>query len=310
MRIFQSVKNELRNAWSQGRALFHWRISQVFIPLWFGTGAAMMLAEKFGFAYGFFSLFGIWSALCWFASDSIRRRGAEIEGLRAKAERSNAKIKWIRDYESRRKSFVVFFQIGIPVSILLLMAACLFEVHAFQNEYILSLPYGLLSPANDPTPSNSCAAVPNDALRILLGPMAAFATIFPQNVISLNNDSILQLTRDAHKNIAISTDIYDEDQNIVVEIKDNRFRVSNDAFEVIRPDFSTLRVVVKRNKEKVLDVRYSNPSTVQFLGTFRRRNDPTVEVTPDHIKMNGKPVGLFNVCVGDERSGDFVFTNR
>jgi hypothetical protein len=270
----------------------------------------MAIADRFIFAYGFFAVFGIWSICCWFSSDSLAKKQSGIEKLRKKAEKSNAKPKAIKEYESARKIHLLCFKVGVPGALIVLTGMCFLEVQSMQTEYRLHLPFGVLIPANDQTPPNACDSAPLNALRILLGPMGAFGTSFPQRVIKLNDDPILSFDRDAQGNISVSTDIYDRNGDIVVEIKGNHFRVANDAFEIIHPDFSSLAVIVRQNKERVLDIRYLNPRSIRVLGTFRHPNDPVLEVRQDSLALNGNPLSWTNVCVGDSGGADFAFGNH
>jgi hypothetical protein len=56
------------------RPLLHWKYSGVFIPLFFATGIAMALANKFLMAHVFFLLFGLWSVASWLTSDGLARK--------------------------------------------------------------------------------------------------------------------------------------------------------------------------------------------------------------------------------------------
>jgi len=194
--------------------------------------------------------------------------------------------------------------------LIILIGACFLEVHSVQSEYILHLPFGVLIPASDPTPRNACEFAPSNALRVLLGPMGAFGTMFPQRVIVLNDDPVLSFDRDAQGNKSVTTDIYDQKGDIVVEIKDNHFRIASDAFEVIHPDLSSLAVVIKHNKERVLDIRYLNPHSIRVLGTFRHPNDPVLEVRENSIALNERILSWSDVCAGNSGKGDFVFSSH
>ena len=63
----------IESARTQSRPIFHWKYSGVAIPVFFGTGVAMALADKFLMAYVFFALFGVWSIAYWLTSDTLTR---------------------------------------------------------------------------------------------------------------------------------------------------------------------------------------------------------------------------------------------
>ena len=168
----------------------------------------------------------------------------------------------------------------------------------------LNLNHGWLVAADDPTPPNPCRSVPQNALLVMLGSNTVYGTQFPQHVLMLKNDRILDLNRDGKGRVSVSTDLYDEKGDIVVEIKENKFTVANDAFEISRPDLSTLSVTIKHKKERVLDIRYLNPRAVQISGIFRHPDDPVLEVREGQSFLDGRLLRVSNNCVGDAGNAD------
>jgi hypothetical protein len=63
-----TIQNRLQEFRTASRPVFHWKYSGVFIPIFFGTGIAMALANKFPMAYACFALFGLWSVFYWLNS--------------------------------------------------------------------------------------------------------------------------------------------------------------------------------------------------------------------------------------------------
>jgi hypothetical protein len=77
MRLFRwaiITRSFLRRCEQPFMRFFHWKYSQIFIPLAFATGVGMALANKFIGAYVFFLLMGTWWIFCWLASNPVTRK--------------------------------------------------------------------------------------------------------------------------------------------------------------------------------------------------------------------------------------------
>jgi len=158
---------------------------------------------------------------------------------------------------------------------------------------------GLLSPADEPTPQNTCRQVPNGAMLVLLGNSASYGSHFPQTIIKIGDDRMLTLDKVEGK-IAISVKLFSRDGRIVAEIDRNMFRINpNNYFRKELPDEHSL-VIFDQEDVKVLDVRFVNPTTVRFLGVIRHPRS-TVEISPTR--------GLFanTICTGEAGDAHFTF---
>ena len=135
--------------------------------------------------------------------------------------------------------------------ILFIAAWVIAEIQAYELQKRLQASSDYLLPGDDPTPRNFCyGGTPKGALTILLGERAAFATNFPTKVIAINDDMILEMNKDEHGDIAVTTDIFDQNNDLVASIENNRFRVVQDAI-VERKDLHSLKVTIKHRKEQV-----------------------------------------------------------
>jgi len=109
--------------------------------------------------------------------------------------------------------------------------------------------------------------------------------------------------------VAISTDIYDSNHDIVTEIKDNKYLVDSSAFKVSRESLSDLSVFIRHDKEQVLHIQYLNPTTISITGVFRTKS-AELRVTPDSLYLNGKKLGLVHICAMNALKSEFEFDTR
>lgn len=159
---------------------------------------------------------------------------------------------------------------------------------------------GWLAPANDPMPDNQCAKeiVDGGGTVVFLGNVAAgSAHIFPQPILSVNERNKLTMYQNAQGEIAISTDIFDEHDDVVVSIEKNKFTISNDVFQVEYPDHSTLNVIIKHHKEKVLDIRFLNKNAIRIYGHFHYPDAP--DIIADETGIHRRPMNITGGCLHD-----------
>src|SRR5581483_2676063 len=153
---------------------------------------------------------------------------------------------------------------------------------------------GLLLPDNRPTPDNPCHEIPNDAVAILLGRSAAYASVFPHTVLRIRGDDVLTMNRLGNQ-MAISAKVFSTDGRIIAEIRDNEFSINpNNYFRKERPNRHTLRVFDQQNR-KVLDVDFINPRAIRFSGIFNYPNRPFVISETEGIGAN-------TICFGNNRN--------
>lgn len=105
--------------------------------------------------------------------------------------------------------------------------------------------------------------------------------------------------------MSITTDVFDEHEDVVVSIEKNKYTISNDAFQIVRPDDSTLSVIVKHRKEKVLDIRFLNDQIIRVYGHFRYPD--AHDVIADENGVENEPVTLSNGCADNAGKALFGF---
>ena len=254
--------------WSAVRRVFHWRISQALILLCFATGVGTALAERFALAYFFFVLFGIWSVLCWFASDLLAKKKSELEKLEKKTHKISTKPKKIAEYKKAHRTYLLYFKIGVPVMLIGLMAACLAEVQSIQREYELSLPNGWLIPANDELPQSDCSPAANE-LALYMGTNASVSGKFPHTLIQYRGKDVLSIDRNDKNQIAVTVEVRGVDDKLIATIDKNNFNLTQNALQTHkpRPDRNTF-VVYDEYGNQALNVRYLNPRAIRISGTL------------------------------------------
>jgi hypothetical protein len=176
----------------------------------------------------------------------------------------------------------------------------------------------ILTPAQDPTPPNSCGPVPNHAksLTVILGGGAIGACDLDHCGILRDADpnaETTELLSVQRKGMAlvVSGVVFDDEGKIVVALKDNQPHVNkNNAFEWTRPDTHTLDVVNQKN-QRVLHVRLLNRTTVYIEGLFYNSRGVKVQIGKDRLvltnpKTNFK-IDIHNNCSFDAGRAVYSF---
>ncbi len=277
------------------QSFFHWNYSGGIILFCWGSvmacvGIATFFAEDaffFNWAYFFSVAALVWSLGYWLTSDTLEKR----RRLTRRQRRGLEPHSWIA-YR--------FLQYGGCVLILIVFAGSVFFIRGAAIRKQLQSNVGLLIPGNDPPIETPCGRGPE--LKLIFGPTAAKAERFPLNVIVINDEPVLILDRLGDGRIAISTDIYDSNHDIVTEILRNHYDVDSSAFKIIRNDLSSLSVVIRRDKEEVLNIRYNNPETLSILGVFRAKHGE-VRIERDRILDNGDVFNQGHICMDAGQAG-------
>jgi hypothetical protein len=301
------------------KSKFHWSHSNWIIGIALSVAACMigvgLALDEFDLAFilAEWILFGtmLWALGCWLTSDTLHK----LKPTAKQKKKHNATDTKYRVYK-----------FGVSVLIAIGFVGSLWFVSTIRLKHDLSRRSGFfLVPASDPTPPNGCPEN-EGALIVFLGPMTATATKFPNYVLGTQRAGLpddarseavtidgrayvprMILNKNDSGNVGITVDIYDSQQNIVVSIVNNKIiNISNDAFDVIHPDLSTLTITIKRKKERVLDVRFLNDHAIRILGHFRYPNASDMVATEDDFNMGGNHFRGSENCVGNGK-WDFLF---
>jgi hypothetical protein len=292
-------------------AILPWS-SSVFIPSFVGAMLACIgIATYFDDAIFFFwcacvfAFLGlVWGVGYWITSDKLEER-----------KRTQ------RPYIGLAVVVTMLIMAAFTVSIAFIRVGYLKKRLQSYSDYIV--------PGSDPTPFNACtwlqsvtpptgkgypnstsSMVPKDALLVLLGPLSAMATQFPDTVISINGESILTMDKDSSGAVSVSMDVYDKDHDIVAIIDKNSFQVASSVFKFSRDNrLSDLRVIIRHDKEEVLHIRYINPHAISITGVFHTKTD-TLRVNANAVYLNDQIIGIQHVCSGGNNFPDFQFRSR
>ena len=285
--VQRRMRHYVVETWEIIEPFFNWTISQVCIPVWFATGIGMALGDKFLLAYFFFVVFGIWSLLCWFASDYLKKEKRKLESRAAR--RSN-------DYQKRQFRLTAR-KWGMTAFILITTALSLIGVWKQESSYDLMQLAGVLLPAGDPTPPNACTgSVPKDGVVLLVGNSgdATWVNRFPATAIAYNWNPVLTLDRNKAGDIEVSVKVFDRYGNLIASIDKNEFNVANHALwtHKPRPDKSTL-VVFDESGEEALYVRNLNNKSIIIRGSMYLGGQKTAIDWSNRTR---------NVCMGGFRT--------
>lgn len=276
-------------------------------PVLAGWGCQMIYSGDL--LYGFIALLlaGLWAIGAWLVSSELSKK--KPRPLKSGASEARA--------ASFRKALIKYryWQFSIPSLIIAVLLLAGFFTHHKEIENELSKRSNFfLIPADDPTPANDCT---HGSLFVFLGTMAATANKFPDVVLATGVPAPpgdpkaidgrkfiprLTIDRNSRGEVAVTFDIYDENENVVAAIEKNQVTISNDAFDVRRPDASTLTVIIKHKKETVLSARFLNKQAIRIYGHFRYPHALDVIASEDGLMVGGD-----HITGGCQADGSFAF---
>ena len=262
------------------RAIFHWKHTSVISPFCIAMGFAMIgigytledyHSPIFVFAY-LLLIFGFgWLLVWWLVSDILYKRNP---------------ANWSRSRQRRASSreWVTYkiWKYGVSVFIVVTAAAFVSFTDWVETQKQLLSFHAWLVPANDPSPPNPCSDIPKNALAVYLGSnlMTFFNNQSHVYVLVAKGKPLIALDKNPDGKVALTMEIYDETEHIVVEIKKNEFRVAHPPaiFKKESKDKSSLVVVIPYHNKEVLNLRYLNPTAIQIRGSFRYPGVPPIEI--------------------------------
>jgi hypothetical protein len=164
---------------------------------------------------------------------------------------------------------------------------------------------GVLLPANDPDPLPGCKTEEGQ-LKLVLG-TSAFISPAGESIFRVGDCNWVNIKRSG-AGISLDADLVGEDQNIAVQIRDNKFVLNpNNVFNVQMPNDSTLIVSSTHTGSEMLNVRFSNKTTIRINAIFYR--EPGVRIVVNELGINkiGGPGGLSINYSCVYNSGAFAF---
>jgi hypothetical protein len=261
------------------RRLFPWKFSGVFIPLFWGSGLAMLAVAlaleslriviwaAILLSYVFFVAALIWSIGYWLQSDALKKKNP---------------LKWNRNRRRNAavcdKRVFLLWKWGGCAAIAILFGLSLWAT--YHTTYVLDLTRlsGLLIPSDESSPFKFCQPE-GDEVALYLGGVALKTSSFPIVVLSLDTKPMLSLDRNRDGSISLSGDILDKDGKVVATIDNNVFLINqNNYLRMRRTDFSDL-IVEDQYRTRVLNVKFYNPAALRLTGQFHSGTGVTLNIS-------------------------------
>ena len=162
-----------------------------------------------------------------------------------------------KQWNSKQKRQIQRRWLGAVGAILFTLLMCGWTLN-LKNEHELLTLHGLLIPAHDSNPPNSCR-LSGDELGIYLGnDLAVKADRFPVTIIRVAGKPTVVLDRDPNGWLVLSVDVRSADGRIIASLNRNEFTVNqNNYLSMERDDRSSLSVIDQDGNE-ALHARYLN----------------------------------------------------
>jgi hypothetical protein len=218
--------------------------------------------------------------LAWFNSPFLKKYQDNLNRSRGKYSKKPQSGRRYVEYFSRKRNYG-WLKWGLCIPIIFLCFPCAYYEYNEQSKYAevqltaeLQLPYGVLTPANDPNPPlpQGCQnmSLATNTLKIFFGNSLSYANEFPHSLITVDGHSLISINRDAQGGISLSADVRDSTGKVITEISNNQFEINpNNTLnpDNSRPDEYTLSVMDQYGNQ-ALYFRYLNPGAVEILGSF------------------------------------------
>jgi len=185
----------------------------------------------------------------------------------------------VQKYKKRWYSF------SLGIALLLFGGICLMFIPLAIN---LNSKHGVLLPGNDPSPKNPCGTIPAGALALFYGSSASYSTSFPYTVLEVKGKPKIHLTKNADGGIAITMDVFDKEEDIIAEIKNNEFTVNPQKTFDIKSDTSHLAVTLVRRKQEVFSITYLNSNAIKIRVVLHYPGTENPVIITDDVVFLGK----------------------
>ena len=209
-----------------------------------------MIGDKYVAALVFYTIGGAWLVGWWLMEHPSPKM------------RQN-QVRW----KKRQTKQIQGRWLGALAAILMTMLMCLWTINLKNKHELLEL-HGLLVPAHDSNPPNSCD-LSGDELGIYLeNNFSVKADRFPLTVIRVAGKPTIVLDRDLAGQIVLSVDVRSTDGKIIARLNRNEFTVNqNNYLFMKRYDPSSLSVTDQDGNE-ALYARYLNRKAFVLRGRF------------------------------------------
>jgi hypothetical protein len=282
---------------------FHWTYSGVFIPVWFGTGVAMALADHFSWAYVFFVVFGFWTICSWLTSYFLNEQWKAIRKRPKKERHTGVSPEEIKRAAAGHRSRYILWKWGVTGVCVVVTGICLGGVRLAQVHHELRALKGILYAGNDPMlPTGDCHPS-RDSLVVFLGDTVVdYSDKFPYSLVLLGSEPMFTVEKGSHGELLLTTTIHSRDAKVIADIRKGAFVLNPHVIlDFDRPDKSTL-IVRDDYGRTVLNVRYLNPRAVRLVGVFQMNPDGAIVIDNSGVRSDGNvgvQMNISETCFGN-----------
>jgi hypothetical protein len=278
----------LPEIWALARFMLRKKAGVIGVGVLFPIGLAMLYGGDY--VLGIIAI-GL-TAACWIAAWLISE---ELQNRKPQPPRKQKYVQ-LEKYRHDSRRYVIW-KFSVPAIIVAAFFLSSLFVNYKREETILKELDGFLLPASDPDPPNSCKfeiaghnMMPDTALKVFLGKFMVSYSSFPHKIFTINGKNPLVLNRDSSGRIALTMDIFDKDEKIVVRFDNGHFTVNQNArLDMNRPDRSTL-IVHDNYGNEVLNIRYLNKQAVVISALLQYSHANPVQIQKTQFA---------DVCLGD-----------
>jgi hypothetical protein len=270
-----------------------WKYANWLVGIFLALAGIMLAIEAFQVALILMGASLIWGTVMWWRSEHAKKQ-------------TKINKKWIK------KPLLQLQLVGALVIILIHLWP-MYLISSYAEHKELEKLEGRLLPARDTDPPNSCSfelkdsaghavqLMPKDALKVFLGKFMVTYSTFPHNIFTVNGKNPLILDRDASGQIALTMDILDRDEKVVVRFENGHFWVNpNTRAHMDRGDDKSSLVVIDNYGNRVLDMRYLNKHAVVISALLQYSH-----AKPARIEKTK----FADVCLGDVGSTGINFNS-
>ena len=277
----------------------------------------MALGDRYGVAYFFFLLFGVFLICFWFTSDFLleqRNRYIKCQQKNqqraAKAARKTHETQSAEMKELSLKRKWLLWKYGMASVWVLFTLATVGETRIWEIHQQLQELHGVLLPANDADPPGRCGDQYASDLKLYLGTSTFVAKKFPYSVFTVESKTNpqdkktwLSLDKDNKGNLTVSAEVRGNDGKLIATISRNELEVNgNRIFRNgdERPDQNTLSIKDEYGNE-VLYIRYLNRHSIKLRSLMFFGPSSAFRVSDDLVHVDGTPpLELQNDCIAFE----------
>jgi hypothetical protein len=231
--------------------------------LLFAAGLHMIYGDDFALGTSALAVAAAWGVMAWLLSSELqKRKPKELQSKNAKK---------IERYRISRRRYL-FWKWSIPSLIIVTLILAGLFVNSKREARELSLLYGILVPANDPFPPNSCGNIDQNHIAIFLGSQISVTSVFPHKIVEVERVPRVVVDRDKNGRLILIVDILSEDGKVIARLDRDGFVVNQNNFLRMKRDDRSSLSVEDQYGHLVLKARYLNSRALSLQGVLHYKN--------------------------------------